>query len=367
MYARHRLLTPPFCAVIILVLIIGCAVSTPGTIEVSPTVAATAAPAQATMAPQPTPQVVPTTSVPPTPTSEPSTHVPPSPAPLPPPTIPPVGPPYEDRGDPVSLLASYFNAVNRKEYPRAWAYWENPPNPSYEDFVQGYAETAHVLLAVRPPTFIEGAAGSQYTSFPTLLIMTHTDNSQHNFVGCYVARRANPNIEGAPADGWSLFDATVSATPGNSSDALLLSEACETRPETQYDDRASPVRLLASYFNAVSRKEYPRAWAYWENPPNPSYEDFVQGYAETTSVLLVVRPPTFIEGAAGSQYTSIPTLLIVTHTDDSQHNFVGCYVARRANPHIEGAPPDGWSLFDATISVTGSTDAAQLAQACATP
>jgi hypothetical protein len=319
------------------------------------------------MAPEPTPQVVPTTSVPPTPTSEPPTHVPPSPAPLPPPTIPPVGPPYEDRGDPVSLLASYFNAVNRKEYPRAWAYWENPPNPSYEDFVQGYAETAHVLLAVRPPTFIEGAAGSQYTNIPTLLIVTHTDNSQHNFVGCYVARRANPNIEGAPPDGWSLFDATVSATPGNSSDALLLSEACETRPETQYDDLASPVRLLASYFSAVSRKEYPRAWAYWENPPNPSYEDFVQGYAETTSVLLVVRPPTFIEGAAGSQYTSIPTLLIVTHTDDSQHNFVGCYVARRANPHIEGAPPNGWSLFDATISVTGSTDAAQLAQACATP
>ena len=219
MYARHRLLTPPFCAVIILVLIMGCAVSTPETIEVPPTVAATAAPAQTTMAPEPTPQVVPTTSVPPT-------HVPTSPAPLPPPTIPSIGPPYEDRGGPVSLLASYFNAVNRKEYPRAWAYWENPPNPSYEDFVQGYAETTSVLLVVRPPTFIEGAAGSQYTNIPTLLIVTHTDDSQHNFVGCYVTRRANPNIEGAPPDGWSLFDATISVT--GSTDAAQLAQACAT-------------------------------------------------------------------------------------------------------------------------------------------
>jgi hypothetical protein len=84
-------------------------------------------------------------------------------------------------------------------------------------------------------------------------------------------------------------------------------------------------------------------------------------------VLLAVRPPTFIEGAAGSQYASIPTLLVVTHGDDSQHSFVGCYVARRANPGIQGAPTDGWSLFDATVSVTGSTDAGQLEQACATP
>jgi hypothetical protein len=147
-----------------------------------------------------------------------------------------------------------------------------------------------------------------------------------------------------------------------------LAETCEAIEfEPLHDDRGSPTRLLASYFNAVDRREYERAWEYWENPPNPSYEDFVQGYGETESVLLVVRPPTFIEGAAGSQYASIPTLLMATHTDDSQHYFLGCYVVRRANPGIEGAPTDGWSLFDATVSVTGSTDAAQLAEACAAP
>ena len=153
------------------------------------------------------------------------------------PTVPPtaslttpVEQPYDDRGDPVRLLASYYNAINRREYQRAWGYWENPPNPSYKDFVQGYAETASVLLVVRPPTRFEGAAGSVYVGVPTLLVATHFDGSQHNFVGCYVARRANPDIEGAPTDrGWSLYRAMITATPGNTADATLLAQACVTQ------------------------------------------------------------------------------------------------------------------------------------------
>lgn len=155
-----------------------------------------------------------------------SSPAPPSPAVTP---VPLFGPPYDNREDPVSLLASYYDAVNRQEYRRAWEYWENPPSSSYEEFVTGYGETAHVLLVVSPPTHIEGAAGSQYVSIPTLLISTHIDGSQHNFVGCYVARRANPDIEGAPADGWLLFSATVAATPGNTSDATLLAQACSAQ------------------------------------------------------------------------------------------------------------------------------------------
>jgi hypothetical protein len=289
-----------------------------------------------------------------------------------PPTATPVAeirPPYDDRGGAVRLLASYFNAVNRQEYQRAWEYWENPPNTSYEDFVQGYADTASVLLAVQPPTQYDGAAGSEYAAVPTLLLATHVDGSQHAFVGCYVAR--HPLSDMAAVDvGWSLYRGTVAATPGNQPDATLLDGACDFPPPAQpgprYDDRADPVHLLASYFNAVNRKEYQRAWEYWRNPPNPSYEDFVQGYADTASVLLVVRPPTWIEGAAGNQYAAVPSLLIATHTDASVHAFVGCYVAWRASP---GLGDEGWSLERASVrAIPGSAvDIALLEQACAAP
>lgn len=281
---------------------------------------------------------------------------------------------YEDRGDPVRLLASYYNAVNRGEYERAWSYWESPPSASYEDFAEGYAETASVLLAVSPPTRVEGAAGSVYAAVPTLLVSTHMDGSQHAFVGCYVARRTNPGVlEGSTDTDWWLYSATITATPGNTTDATLLADACESQEATGpdqplYDDRGDPVALLASYYNALNRAEYERAYSYWESPPgNVSYEEFAEGYADTESVLLVVSPPTRYEGAAGSVYVSIPTLLVATHLDGSQHAFVGCFVARRANVGVEGATAE-WSLYDARVASTpGNTrDVTLLREACAT-
>jgi hypothetical protein len=280
---------------------------------------------------------------------------------------------YEDRADPVNALASYFNAVNRREYPRAYGYWETPPNASYEDFAAGYADTASVLLVVSPPTRIGAAAGSMYAAVPALLLATHTDGSQHNFAGCYVMRSPNPAMTGAAGPAWSLYNAVVSAAPGNSSQATLLADACAalipTQDEMPFEDRTTPVGLLASYFNAVNLKDYARAYGYWETPPNPSLEQFAQGYADTADVLLAVSPPTSIQGAAGSMYTTIPALLLATHVDGSQHTFVGCYVARRPNPAMVSPPDPGWSLYSANVQpVPGErTDASLLADACAQP
>ena len=94
--------------------------------------------------------------------------------------------------------------------------------------MQGYAETAFVFLVVRPPARVEGAAGSVYAGIPTLLIATHTDGSQHAFVGCYVGRRVYPGT-GAANEGWSLYSAVVNAAPGNTADVTLLAQACEVR------------------------------------------------------------------------------------------------------------------------------------------
>ncbi len=134
-------------------------------------------------------------------------------------------PRYEDRTGATSLLASYYNAINRREYARAWGYWQDPPSSSYEHFVQGFADTASVVLAVRPPTWFEGAAGSVYVNIPALLSATHTDGTRHNFLGCFVARR--PNLGGTGGNQvWSLFDATVHRTPGNRTEITLLEQAC---------------------------------------------------------------------------------------------------------------------------------------------
>jgi hypothetical protein len=204
-----------------------------------------------------------------------------------------------------------------------------------------------------------------YASVPTLLMATHVDGSQQNLVGCYVARR--PNV-GQPEDErlWSLFDATIGPAPGNASDALLLADACPATPQTAYDDQSGAVPVLASYVNAINLGDYERAWDYWETPPEESFGAFVEGFADTASVMLAVRPPTRFEGAAGSTYVAIPTLLSARHDDGSRHNFVACYVGRRPNlggPGVERV----WSLYDATVEPApgNASDARLLDDACA--
>ncbi len=330
----------------------------------SPT--ATALPHTETPPPILTPTLPPAPTSTPSPTPEPPTATPmPTPSPAPPPSVQW----YEDRTDPIRLLASFYNGIDRKEYQRAYDYWAIPPNP-YEQFVQGYAETTSVLVAVHPPALHGVAAGNAYASIPVLLSATHTDGSQHNFVGCYATRHSNVGVGDAPAgDEWALYEARVNPSPDNATDATLLAQACDSwtysRPdEPTCDDRSGPVLLLASHYDAVNRHEYQRAYDYWETPP-ASYEDFAQGYADTTSVFLVVSPPTRLEGAAGSTYASVPVLLIATHTDGSQHSFAGCYVARMTN---FASAEQEWSLYSGTLAPTpgNTTNVTLLAQACET-
>jgi hypothetical protein len=145
-------------------------------------------------------------------------------APVPGPGAPAI-PFYEDRNGPVQLLRSFYNAINRKEYPRAYGYWETPQSP-YVEFAQGYATTASVTLLTGTPTF-EGAAGSTYSRVPVVLIARQTDGSIRTFSGCYVARRTNPGIDPNPnATLWRLFSAAIQVAPPNVPYATLLAQPC---------------------------------------------------------------------------------------------------------------------------------------------
>ncbi len=133
---------------------------------------------------------------------------------------------FDDTGTPVDLLASFYNAINRQEYRRAYGYWETPPS-GYDDFARGYADTAGVLLIVQPPAAVGAAAGSAYASIPTALVATRRDGSQQIFSGCYVARRSNLRPPDIPReDVWHLYSATIGPQPAGSAIPALLAKAC---------------------------------------------------------------------------------------------------------------------------------------------
>ncbi len=130
------------------------------------------------------------------------------------------------------------------------------------------------------------------------------------------------------------------AAPAHAIDQTL--PAAEEAPPAQADytdDRSTPVSLITSLYNAIDRHEYLRAWSYFaEESGRPEFETFQKGYETTGGVRLKLGEPVS-DGAAGSIYTSVPTVIEATGTDGSVRVFSGCYVTRFVQPANQATPP----------------------------
>lgn len=290
------------------------------------------------------------TAVPPaTATTQPAANVPTATQPVAATAVPlPMPVVYTNQTTPPDLLASYYNAINRQEYGRAYTYWNVAPFGQTEtQFANGFADTRNVQVAIGLPYLYEGAAGSQYASLPTFLQATHSNSAPTYFIGCFVTRRTTPGISDDPqAALWHIQEATFA--PTTDLNPAQLQTACkDTLPaDFVYDNVSEAALLLGSYYDAINRQDYSRAYNYWRTPPQgSSFEAFRDGFAQTTAVQVVVKLPLAEEGAAGTIYATLPTLLIANENGRSQ-TYVGYFVAQRSN--VEPASMD-WSLSSADI------------------
>jgi len=128
--------------------------------------------------------------------------------------------PAEDRSDPLGTLASYYNAINARDYRRAYRFWDSQPS-SYEQFARGFADTERVRLLVEPSTNLEGAAGSVYAEIPTIVVSTTRSGSERVFAGCYVMRRSNVQDRG-----WQIYRGDLSPVPSSTRLSRILSQGC---------------------------------------------------------------------------------------------------------------------------------------------
>lgn len=342
-----------YALVLTLSILAACAMATPG-VTPSPTFPVTN-PTLTPRSPSPTPTPpppTPTPTSPPTPTPTPlptatptarptPTPQPPTPPPSPTAVSPTLTPPpwFEDVSHPIGAVASYYNAINLHEYRRAYSYWLTPPQ-SYDDFVAGFRDTQAVRLVVGPPAVPPSDVAP--VGVPVILVAWHTDGTEHVFFGCFYVSEIP--VQGGSTR-WQLERASLQAT--DRGDVLLLRDACAPLQSVlrlpRWDVADHPAELIFSYYNAIVNRDYRRAYGYWEFPTQ-SYEDFAAGFSDTTDAFVVVIPPELIEGAAGSQYAAIPTLLVATHTDGSMPSFRGCFAARRPNPAMVGeARP--WRIY----------------------
>lgn len=356
---KHHLTTTLYLLLLAALFLAACNSSNTGVVTPTPstsTIAATpVAPTPVAATPvAPTPTLLPTSaatnSVPPA-TATVTTAIPPT---LPPITVPPLDTSYQELGSPTSLLASYYNAINLGQYDRAYNYLGESPTITYDQFVQNLTGATTITPVIIPPTFLEGAAGSIYAQVPTFLLISYPDGSQMTSQGCTVTRTSNLGPDGGPPTGqWHIYSEDFVLTTSPQIDLSQLAQACplplidNSRPA--YDFRDTPPDVLASLFDAVNRQDYGRAYNYWENLTTTP-EQFAQGYADTSQVIVALIPPSSIGAAAGSMYAQIPTFLLATHNDGTIHPFQGCYVTRRTNPGVTDPPQETfWGIYSANI------------------
>jgi hypothetical protein len=292
----------------------------------------------------------------------------------------------DDRSNAHALMTSFVNALNRKEYVRAYSYWE--PNaaqlPPFDAFQQGYANTASVHLTLGV-VLAGAAAGNLYYAVPTTLVATNTDNSVETFVGCYLLHLGQPANQGVPPfQPLAIQSATVRQVPNGTNTAPLMSQACaaqggsalpplppanpnDVSASRYLDDRSTAQQLMRSFVNAINRHEHLRAYSYWEPqaPQLPPYDQFQQGYANTQSVQLTIGIVGSDTGA-GQVYYRVPVTLVAQTTGGGTQYFIGCYILHISQPGIQGVPPfQPLAIRSANVQLmTSQPDINQAGQFC---
>ncbi|WP_309086555.1 DUF1176 domain-containing protein [Chelativorans sp.] len=103
----------------------------------------------------------------------------------------------DDRSSPEALVNSLYNAINRKEYARAYSYFGTPPAKTVEAYAEGYAQTESVEVAAGPAR-AEGAAGSIIYSLPVAIRATTAGGEEQVYAGCYMFRFIQPAVQETP-------------------------------------------------------------------------------------------------------------------------------------------------------------------------
>jgi heat shock protein HslJ len=134
--------------------------------------------------------------------------------------------------------------------------------------------------------------------------------------------------------------------------------------ETANLESGDPVSVLNDYYRSINAGQLRRALSYWETP-SQTLEQFTRGFADTMRVRLLVEPSPLIEGAAGSSYANVASIIISTQRDGEERVFAGCYVMRKSNVRDEEKPEQkGWRIYRANLAPVSRNFGTVLTQRC---
>lgn len=270
----------------------------------------------------------------------------------------------DDRSTPATLLYSLANAINRHEFIRAYSYWSSPMDylGILDAFTNNYTTTSSVEVNIGD-ILSEGAAGSIYYSAPVIFTFTNSDTTVYRLSSCFLFRFPQPaNFGEPPIDLLHISKGGLNSVPAdiNDNDSMLsacngtdygtvaagnppeshnLENLANLNPDNYIDNRSGAVEVVSSLFNAINRKEYVRAFSYWQDPAAVgNYADYAAGFADT-GLITATFGSVISDAGAGQYYYQVPVTQTVQTTGGTTQIFVGCYTLHLANPGMQAVMP----------------------------
>lgn len=138
----------------------------------------------------------------------------------------------DDRSSPAQLIHSLYNAINRREYGRAYGYFSTPPAASYEAYEAGFADTEQVEV-LTGVAFADPGAGTTHYTLPVAIRSTNAKGENKVFAGCYTLTLSSPSAQTTPFTPLNINEGKLQPAEGELKDVLPTRCSDDEEPRTE--------------------------------------------------------------------------------------------------------------------------------------
>lgn len=118
------------------------------------------------------------------------------------------------------------------------------------------------------------------------------------------------------------------------------------------DTSVTPSQLVRRYYGAIQARKYDSAYFLWGQSGQASghtRDSFAAGFAQTRDVRALVSDSVQLDGAAGSQYATVPVVVDAILRNGTRQHFEGTYTLRRAMVDGATAEQRRWHIYSANL------------------
>jgi hypothetical protein len=211
--------------------------------------------------------------------------------------------------------------------PAVLASWRKNPSSAPGREVSNPWPARLEITSVRPD-------GDQCTVTANVVYVTATDTLSP-------VEKRPVSIQLADSAGWRV----TSYEQGKTGSASSSSPSDTTADE-------APGDVVRRYYQAIAARNFDVAYHLWSNggrASGQSSREFARGFAQTARVHVTLRDSVSIEGAAGSQYATVPVVVDAVQQNGRTQHFAGTYTLRRAMVDGATAEQRQWRIDSADL------------------